>query len=125
MEKRTHKSNLPAIAFALAALTAALPLSAMARDESPTENVPYGDLNLATEAGVETLDRRLDRAVERVCGVAAPRSLGVNRIIEECKDEAWQRIQGARQVAIAQATGNTNGLAENSPRGHVQVSFAE
>ena len=27
--------------------------------------------------------------------------------------------------AIAQATGNTNGLAENSPRGHTQVSLAE
>ena len=124
MEKRNHKSNLPAIAFAVAALIAAAPSSALARDVA-TEKVPYGDLDLSTPAGIETLDRRLERAVKHVCGRAVPRSLAQTAQIERCQEETWQSIQGEREFAIAQATGNTNGLAENSPRGHTRVSLAE
>jgi len=125
MEKNTRKSNLPAIAFALAALTATLPSSALA-GAAQSETVPYGDLNLGSEEGVKALDRRLDRAVERVCGTPQIRSLQAQRQIEQCRAETWAAIQDDRQFAIAKATGQENvQRAERSPRGHSQVSLAE
>jgi UrcA family protein len=110
MEKRNSKLNLPAIAFACAALIAAVPSSALAEDRAPIEKVPYGDLNLATQAGIDTLDRRLDRAVERVCGQAIPRVLQHQKVIAQCKKETRQRVQAKRDFAIARAAGD-RGLA--------------
>lgn len=118
MEKRNLKSNLPAIAFACAALIAAVPSSALAKDEIRTQTVPYGDLDLATHAGIDTLDRRLDRAVERVCSQPTPRSFQQRRVIEQCKKDTRQSIQAKRDFAIAQTTGNHGqAWAENGFRG--------
>lgn len=127
MDTKTRTSNLPAIAFALAALTATLPFPALARGEPASEAVPYGDLNLASEAGVKALDRRLDRAVERVCGAPPVRSLATHRQVAECREQAWQAIQDDRAIAIARATGRTNGQewAERSPRNQSRVTLAE
>jgi len=125
MEKNTRKPNLPAIAFALAALTATLPSSAIA-GEPQTEKVPYGDLNLATEAGIQALDRRLDRAVERVCGESQIRNLAANRQVERCRADTWRSIQDERQFAIARATGRQDvQRAERAPHGQSPVSLAE
>ena len=122
MEKYTLKSNLPAIAFALAALTAT-PAIAQA---SHTVRVPYGDLNLASQSGIAALDRRLDRAVERVCGNAPIQDLSARRRIERCRTETWQSIQDDRQVAIARSTGQQDvQRAERESRGDLQVSLAE
>jgi len=122
MEKNTRKSNLAAVVFALAALTAT-PAVAQA---SHTEEVPYGDLNLGTQAGIAALDRRLDRAVERVCGDALFRNLAAQRRIEQCRAQTWQSIQDDRQFAIAKATGQRDvQRAENTPRGQTQVSLTE
>ena len=124
--QNTRNSNLPAIAFAFAALIAAVPSSARPGEETVTEQVPYGDLNLATAAGVEALDRRLDRAVERVCGAVTPRgSIQQGQLIRECMKQARQSIHGQREFAIANATGNRPGWAESAPRGSVRVSLAE
>lgn len=126
MEKNIRKSNLPAIGFALAALAATLPSSAFAGNGAPTEKVPYGDLNLATQAGVETLDRRLDRAVQRVCGSASMRDLPAQARIEQCREDTWKAIEDDRQVAIAKATGQDNvQQAARGTRTPTQVSLAE
>ena len=124
--ENTRKSNRPAIAFAFAALIAAVPSPTLARGETVTEQVPYGDLNLASPAGVQALDRRLDRAVERVCGKATPRgNIRESQLIRDCMEQARQSIHGQREFAIANATGNRPGWAESSPRGTVRVSLAE
>lgn len=126
METKTLKSNLRPIAFALAALTATIPASAIAGAEARSETVSYGDLNLATPAGIEALDRRLDRAVERVCGSNSSRTLQVRRDIERCEADAWQSIQDDREFAIAKATGRHAQLrADNTRRQPTQVSLAE
>jgi len=124
MEKRTHKTNLPAIAFALAALASTLPSSAIAAGER-SEKVPYGDLNLATEAGIAALDRRLDRAVERVCGDSQTRNPSAQRGIKRCHAETWQSIQDDRQFAIAKSTGQGVQRAERASTGPARVSLAE
>lgn len=123
MEKSTRKLNLPAIAFALAALVATHP-SALARSDPPSEKVPYGDLNLATAEGVKELDRRLDRAVERVCGHAMPRELVKQRAHDKCREDTLNSISDDRQFAIAKANGS-NAWAESTPRGETRVSLAE
>jgi len=122
MEKNTRKSNLPAIAFALAALTAT---PAIAQGANSVK-VPYGDLNLGSQTGIAALDRRLDRAVERVCGYAPIQDLSARRRIEQCRAETWQSIQDDRQVAIARATGQHDvQRAERGSGGDLQVSLAE
>lgn len=126
MEANT-KPNLRAIAFALAALTATVPSLAQARGEAPSEKVYYGDLNLTSEAGVKVLDRRLDRAVERVCGTSSVRSLQTERLAERCREDTWASIRDDREVAIAHAN-NRQGIAtarvETETNGRVQVSLA-
>ena len=125
MEKNTRKSNLPAIAFALAALASTVPSSAIAGGPT-TETVPYGDLNLASEAGIKALDRRLDRAVERVCGDSQVRTLALQRRIEQCRADTWQSIRDERQFAIAKSTGQHDAQrAERASNGPSRVSLAE
>lgn len=122
MEKYNRKSNFAAVAFALAALTAT-PAIAQA---GHTETVPYSDLNLGTPAGLEALDRRLDRAVERVCGELPVRSLALHRLIERCRADTWQSIQEDREVAIARSTGQPYvQRAERASRSPAQVTIAE
>lgn len=124
MEKINKKSNLRAIAFALAALVAAHSSSAVARSDQLTERVPYGDLNLTNESGIKALDRRLDRAVERVCGFATAREISQQRAIDKCRRETVNSIRNDRELAIAKANG-LKALAEKEPRGQTQVSLAE
>lgn len=125
MDPKTMKSTLPALVFAAAALVTAIPSATFARENVATERVPYGDLNLANEAGIETLDRRLDRAVRRVCG-GDTRIKGMHDAIAECREKARASILPQRNYAIARATGRQDGQAwaENSPRGSV-VTLSE
>lgn len=64
--------------FYAAALLAALPAQALAQQpgadlRGPEVRVAHADLNLRSAAGIETLDRRLSRAVSAVCGDAEAR----------------------------------------------------
>jgi UrcA family protein len=125
MEPNTMKSTLPALIVAAAALVSAIPSATFAREVVTTERVPYADLNLASEAGIETLDRRLERAVKRVCGGDA-RHLGLQDEVIACREKARAGIAPQRNYAIARATGRQNGQAwaENASRGSV-VTLAE
>jgi UrcA family protein len=124
METTTPNPTLRRIAFALAALSATVPALAIAAGEPATVLVYYGDLNLTSEAGIEALDRRLDRAVERVCGNGSVRSLTEQRAVTRCERETHRSIQADREFAIAKANGQP-GLAENSPRGPARISLAD
>jgi UrcA family protein len=125
MEPNTMKSTLPALIVAAAALVTAIPSATFARENVTTERVPYADLNLASRAGIETLDRRLERAVKRVCGGDA-RHMGLHDEIAECREKARAGILPQREYAIARATGRQDGQAwaENSSRGSV-VTLSE
>lgn len=118
MTKTIHKSALPAIAFGLAALVNLAPSVAIAQDRGPTERVSYADLDLTSPAGVEVLDRRLDRAVKRVCGSPAAASLHTQRRIAQCVDDTWDTVRPQRHVAIAQAAERRDNLdfARNAAR---------
>jgi len=117
MTNNTRKSALPALALGLAALVSLAPSFATAQ-EARTERVTYGDLDLTSEAGVKALDRRLDRAVKRVCGyLPGDHPLIVQRRLEQCVDDTWDTIKTQRHFAIARATERRNvDVAENAPR---------
>ena len=46
-----------------------LPAGAQAKEATTAVHVSYADLNLRSESGLRTLDRRLAHAVKTVCGV--------------------------------------------------------
>lgn len=52
---------------ALAALSLAA-ISTPASAETVTVEVSYGDLNLSSQEGMKALERRVERAIERMCG---------------------------------------------------------
>lgn len=63
----TKNSFLAPMLTAFALSAAAVPAAA-ADPEIRSQTVFYGDLDLASDAGVAELDRRIDRAARNVCG---------------------------------------------------------
>jgi UrcA family protein len=118
MTKNIRKSALPALAFGLAALLNCIPSTAIAREQGTTERVGYADLDLTSQAGIEALDRRLDRAVKRVCGSAAVFPLNGQAQIVQCHEDTWDSIRPQRRVAIAKATDrrDNRAFAQNATR---------
>jgi UrcA family protein len=94
------KNFLQAVALA-AAVIASVP--AIAAEEVPSQvRVYYGDLDLSRQAGIQTLDRRLQRAVKEVC----PSDNGVRemarlRTIALCRAAKQAEIAPLRQSALA------------------------
>lgn len=84
-------------AIGVLALAAALPAAAATESRS----VRYDDLNLASPAGQERLQRRIDSAAREVCGAANPtrESLAVMAASQKCIAEAKTRAKA--QVARA------------------------
>lgn len=74
----------------------------LAGESAPTRKVYYGDLDLMSDAGQKTLDRRLSRAVADVCGPVAVNDLGAMRDAAKCKKTAWASTR--TQIALAVIT---------------------
>ncbi len=86
-------------------LAASLPVAATAGSVVRNEVVRFDDLNLASPAGVTTLERRINSAARRVCGYQDNRGLSNIRArgYYECLDNA---LASARQQ-VAAKTGAT------------------
>lgn len=66
--------------------------------------VPYGDLNLLTLAGEQSLHRRVSRAVENVCLYDNDRWYGLSEPdYNHCAWGAWHRAQPQMASAIYRA----------------------
>ena len=91
--------------FVLAPLLAgALAVSAQAQEASV--RVGYGDLDLTSETGVTRFDRRIEAAVEQVCGDRmGQKALSAVLAIRKCSREAQADIASPRQIAIDRARG--------------------
>jgi UrcA family protein len=59
--------------------------------------VHYGDLDLGTEKGRTTLDRRIYRAVGDLCHVNAVRNIDLNR---RCRASVMETVRPAVQLAV-------------------------
>ncbi len=87
---------LKSIACGLA-LAASLPAAALAAEpEVKSEVVRFDDLNLASPAGIATLERRITSAARRVCSYRDDRGLSriVPKEVSDCLDDA---LASARQ----------------------------
>ena len=104
MNQHIRNSPLAAVAFAAVALTATIPSVASAREEVVKAKVFHGDLDLATEAGVKALDRRLRSAIWQLCGSPGWSMGGVPPATVRCRQMARASITPQRRIAIARAT---------------------
>jgi len=84
------------ILAALAAVSIGQPAFAQSAPANPTAVVQHKDLDLRTQAGTRTLDRRIWRAVVTVCGAASDFDLEGKNDVRECRRDT-------RRVASAQA----------------------
>ena len=69
-----------------------------------TSFVQTADLDLASEAGQRTLDKRLSRAIIEVCGEASPTDLAGQNKVLDCRTDAHNRFDAERDERIAAAS---------------------
>jgi UrcA family protein len=91
--------------LAAAALAGAAPVLA----EPVTVAVPHADLDLTREAGRKTLDQRVARAAQKVCGPIGTRDLARVAAHEACVAEA--RATAQPQVELALNAANARRVA--------------
>jgi UrcA family protein len=94
--------TLPALA-ALAVATALVVPTVSQAAELTTARVSYADLNLTTQFGQDTLQRRISFAARSVCDTADPRDFNFARAVAECRDGAIADAQPAFQAAVNNA----------------------
>jgi UrcA family protein len=97
-----HLSTFLAASFVTAALTAAIAqpivVTPAPPDSTPViRHVSYADLNLALDAGVQTLQHRVDGAVVAVCSNAGPTD------VQPCQSGARASAQRQMDDAVAVA----------------------
>ena len=88
------------------ALFALVLASAPALAQPPSATVRTADLDLATPSGVARLDRRIDRAVEEICGTAVAADLDGLAAIGRCRAATMKSVSGQRAMLIAHAGGS-------------------
>ena len=95
-------TSFAAVALGTASAVHAESWWAADRDRAST-HVRIDDLNLATPAGQQTLNRRISAAVTRVCGDAPVRELKARNREHTCRHQAWSstEIQIARTLDTA------------------------
>ncbi len=92
------------ILAALAAAAAGQPAFARTAPANPSVVVQHKDLDLRTEAGTRTLDRRIWRAVVAVCGTASDFDLEGRNEVRECRRETRQLATAKAGAVVAGAT---------------------
>lgn len=96
------------LALATAAL-AITPVAAAAQaTQQRTTGVTFSDLDLATEAGREELDRRIDAAARQVCAIGES-DVGTRIVTREkrtCYREARQQLEERFAQVLAQGREN-------------------
>lgn len=85
---------------ALAIAAIAMPLSAAQASEGSSVTVSYADLDLSSEAGRDVFDRRIDRAIESVCGRMTGRPT-FDSSIRTCQLETQAAAKESRDFAVA------------------------
>ena len=103
------------ILFPLALLATGLQASPLLAETTPAARVAYGDLNLASEAGVKTFDRRIARAINQVCDSKSGHlAMYANWSENQCRSAQQTQIQPRRDAAIARAQQRTTVFASSA-----------
>jgi UrcA family protein len=112
-EVMTMSRMIPIAAATLATATLLATVALPAKAETMSVHVPYGDLDLSSEAGQRALDRRIDRAVVTICGSGAA-TLSYRPAHRRCVREA--RASAAPQVVAAIAKSTSEAFASLDTR---------
>ena len=91
--------------FYLAAVASAVTLIPTDIDQPRKAQIDYSDLNLSSSIGQKTLDRRLQTALNMVCGYRHEGSFFDQKRSYKCRKQAMAQIEPQRQAAIEQAGG--------------------
>jgi UrcA family protein len=92
------------ILAALAAVSIGQPVSAQTAPANPSVAVAHRDLDLRTESGTRTLDRRIWRAVVEVCGTAAEFDIAGKNDVRQCRRDTRALAAAQAEVVIANAS---------------------
>lgn len=92
--------SLTIAAAALSASPAGAHSIRVSDDGSYRIAIPYGDLNLASPAGVQTLKGRIKAAAKAVCGTARARSVGEARAVEACRQDVLAAARPKMMLAL-------------------------
>ena len=95
--------------LAAAALTAGLVTLGVAAAPAAAQPIPsvlvsYADLNLASTAGREILDRRIANAAGQLCGAFSPVELNWAEAVRECRALTIADTQPQRDAALRHGT---------------------
>jgi UrcA family protein len=91
--------------FLFAALLVSAATPAIAEPVEPvTSLVQIGDLNLTSEAGQRTLDKRLTQAIIEVCGDPSPADLVGQNKARSCRQDLRASLDVERDQRIAAAS---------------------
>src|SRR6202012_1097076 len=96
--RRVHPAFVAVLLSTLTMLSSASVLAA-----TKTVTVRTGDLNLATEAGRATLQRRIARAVEHICGSPYRVTLADLPAYDKCSRPAMDGAMSQYATAVAAA----------------------
>lgn len=64
-----------------------------------------GDLNLASAAGQQEMEKRVGKAVDDMCAVIAPLPSYKGQMEKPCRDEAWASARWQMNDAVKHAAG--------------------
>ncbi|WP_439568532.1 UrcA family protein [Sphingopyxis sp.] len=92
------------ILAALAAAPVSQPALAQSAPATHSVAVQHRDLDLRTEAGAKSLDRRIWRAVVEVCGTAPDFDLKGKNDVRQCRADTRQLASAQAEQAIADVT---------------------
>lgn len=112
MSPRFLSKSLFAVAALAASAAVVSPALAGVTGHVRTAIVSYADLDLTTEAGVDTLNGRIRRAAADVCGAPMPMSLLDFADMKACRAEAVASARRAAVTVIAAANSDDR-LAAN------------
>jgi UrcA family protein len=100
------------IAFASALITAGALRAEAALAETPSGNVETyvsyvktADLDLASEGGQRTFERRVAQAAREVCGVPSDADLVGQNKARECREDAIAKASSERDAVLAAKRG--------------------
>jgi UrcA family protein len=94
---------LAALAAILSAPLAAAPAAAQAPISAERIVVSYADLDLASPAGIATLNRRILTAVQIACGPTSDADLHGANLAHQCRSRNFQQAAAQTRRAIASA----------------------
>ncbi|WP_185996903.1 UrcA family protein [Novosphingobium aerophilum] len=120
---RIHTKIVTTAMFAMASFALVTPVLAdvvvkeVRNSNLPTREVRYGDLDLTTASGQDSLTRRLTVAVRQVCGGADMRDLPAYSDMMRCRDDSSERAFTQRDALFAEriaARGQPDRIATNT-----------